>query len=174
MMSTLPRRLICLTSPDVRITRMQSPQVDEVLWVAMPLTDPSVLEYINPLASFRWASSADESGAHKPGQRRQVSIRVSKVSITENRPERAQQEDDPHGLLTHGPNWTNRQNDPHGLLANRPKSAHKQGTPPGTLTTKGTQPTHVHDDNPSRATPSKPGAQAGHPARDRSTERRYQ
>ena len=90
------------------------------------------------------------------------------------RAEKAKQEDDPHGLLTHGPNWTNRQNDPHGLLANRPKSAHKQGAPPGTLTTKGTQPTHVHDDNPNRVTPSKPGAQAGHPARDLSTERRYQ
>ena len=48
--------------------------------------------------------------AHKPGQRRQVSIRVSKVSITENRPERAQQENDPHGLLTHGPKWTSKQN----------------------------------------------------------------
>ena len=65
-----------------------------------------------------------------------------------------------------------RQNDPHGLLANRPKSAHKQGTPPGTLTTKGTQPTHVHDDNPNKVTLSKPGAQAGHPVRALSTERR--
>ena len=53
VISTLPRRLICLTTPDVRITRMQSPQVDEVLWVATPLTDPSVLEYISPVASFR-------------------------------------------------------------------------------------------------------------------------
>jgi hypothetical protein len=118
------------------------------------------------------AVSLEEPGtAHKPDQRRQVSIKVSTVSIMKNRPERAKQEDDPHGLLTHGPNWTNKQNDPHGLLANRLKSAHKQGTPSGTLTTtKGTQPTHVHDDNPNRATLSKPWAPADHPARALSSE----
>jgi hypothetical protein len=62
VISTLTRRLMCMALPDARITRMHSPQVDEVLWVATPLTDPSVLEYITPLASFRWASSAGESG----------------------------------------------------------------------------------------------------------------
>jgi hypothetical protein len=87
------------------------------------------------------------------------------------RAERAKQEDDPHGLLTQGPHWTNKQNDPHWLLANRLKSAHKQGKPPGTLTPKGTQPTHVHV-NPNRATQSKPGGQASHSARALSTDHR--
>jgi hypothetical protein len=55
------------------------------------------------------AVSLEEPGkAHKPDQRRQVSIRVSTVSKIENRPERAQQEDDPHGLLTHGQKWTSK------------------------------------------------------------------
>ena len=62
VINTLPRRLMCMTLPDACIARMHSPQVDEVLWVATPLTDPSVLEYISPLALFRWASSTGDSG----------------------------------------------------------------------------------------------------------------
>jgi hypothetical protein len=85
----------------------------------------------------------EPENAHKTGQRRQVSIRVSKVSMIEGRPERAQQEDDPHGLQTHGSKWTSKQNDQHGLLTNRPETALKQGTPSGTLTTKGTQTAHT-------------------------------
>ena len=76
------------------------------------------------------AVSLEEPEAHKPGQRRQVSNTVSKVSIrgrngTVNEDkvsiqvheaEMAQQEDDPHGLLAHGPQRTSKKNDPHGLL----------------------------------------------------------
>jgi hypothetical protein len=60
--NTLPRLLISMALPDEHITRMHSPQVDEVLWVATPLTDPSVLEYIIPRALLRWVSSVGESG----------------------------------------------------------------------------------------------------------------
>ena len=62
VINTLPRRFMCIALPEACTARMHSPQVDEVLCVATPLTDPSVLEYITPLASFRWASSAGESG----------------------------------------------------------------------------------------------------------------
>jgi hypothetical protein len=48
-----------------------------------------------------------------------------------NRPVRAQQEDDPHGLQKH--DRTSKQNDPLGLLTNnRPEMSNKQGTPQGT------------------------------------------
>ena len=63
--------------------------------------------------------------AHKQSKQRQV----SKVSMTEatrvgtwvvpkedNMLERAQQEDDPHGLQKHGPDRTSKQNDPLGLF----------------------------------------------------------
>jgi hypothetical protein len=105
--------------------------------------------------------------AHKPGQRRQVSTRVSQVSIPEHGPERTQQEDDPHGLLLHGPQLPSKQNDAHGLQTNESETAHTQGTPPGTLTAKGTQPTYAHADNPSRATLDETGAHVGHPGRQR-------
>ena len=112
--------------------------------------------------------SPEGSGkAHKPNKRRQV----SKVSMTEatrvgtwgvpnedNRPERAQQEDDPHGLQKHGPDRTSKQNDPLGLLTNRPEMANKQGTPQGTLTFKGSQP--IHDERVE--TMSLSGAHGGH------------
>jgi hypothetical protein len=112
--------------------------------------------------------------AHKPNKRGQVSTRVRKVRKPEkttvgtwvvttrvNRPYRAQQEDDPHGLQTHGPKWTSKQDDPHGLLTQRPEMAHTQGS----------QPLHVHDDNPPRVTMNEPGAHVGHPARHQSKTR---
>ena len=114
------------------------------------------------------AMSPEKPVARKPDQRK-VSIKVSR-GIKDKRAVKATG-DDPHGLPRHGPIWTDRPNDPHGLLVNRPNMAHKQGMPPGTLTTKGTQPTQVHDGNPNRATPSKPGARAGRHARALSTDR---
>ena len=100
--------------------------------------------------------------ARKPGPR-QVSIKVSMVSRIAKRAKKAKQEDDPHGLLTHGPHWTHKRNDPHGLLAYRLETAHKQGKSPDTLTLKGTQPTHVRVD-PNRVTQSKPEARRSKPA----------
>ena len=52
------------------------------------------------------AVSPEKPEARKPGQRK-VSIKVSMVTRVK-RAEKAKQEDDPHGLLTHGPNWTNK------------------------------------------------------------------
>jgi hypothetical protein len=80
------------------------------------------------------------------------------VPKTDNRPVRAKQEDDPHGIHKHGPDKTSKQNDPLGLLTNRPEMANKQGTPQGALTTKGSQ--HIH--NKRDETQSLSGAHKGH------------
>jgi hypothetical protein len=85
--------------------------------------------------------------ANKPTKRGKVSTRVSEVCKLEettvgtwvvttrvNRPDRAQQEDDPHGLQTYGPKRTSKQDDPHGLLTRRPEMGTRKGRRPHTNT----------------------------------------
>ena len=77
--------------------------------------------------------------AHKPDQRKQVSTRVSTVSMTDQehtRPTQAHEQNHPQGVLDTRPTMANKQNDPHGLLGIRPAMACKQNDPLGPLGTR--------------------------------------
>ena len=123
------------------------------------------------------AVSPEKPEAHKPVQRK-VSSKVSTVSRGK-KAKKAKQEDDPHGLQTHGPQRTSKKNDPHGLLMKKSKMTskkndphglqqkesnmtRKKATPTGTTTAEDTVSTYIHADNPSRV-PKEPGALSGSP-----------